>query len=196
MKKTGILALLFAALLMVTACGEKASAAGEIQRQYGLIDTAQMEAEVTFRNGSDERCFTMQCDYTPDKAQVTVTAPETVAGVTATLTGEELTLNYDGESLSVGDMGALSPLASLPQLLRTIASGYVLEECQETLEDTSCCRLVLDTTMGGEAVQCSVWIDEATLLPRYGEFSVDGETITSVKMLAFSCTLQEDKAEE
>lgn len=196
MKKLGIMALLLAVLLMVTGCGEKGSAAAEIQRQYGLIDTAQMEAEVTFRNGSDERCFTLQCDYTPDKAQVTVTAPETVAGVTATVTGEDLTLNYDGESLSVGDMGALSPLASLPQLLRAIASGYVLEEGQETLEDTSCCRLVLDTTIGGEAVTCSVWIDEETLLPRYGEFSVDGETITSVKMLAFSCTLREDKAEE
>lgn len=195
MKRYGIIALL-CALLMLTGCGETSSAAEEIRRQYGLIDTVQMEAEVTFHMSGEERCFTLQCDYTQDGANVTVTAPETVAGVTATLTGEDLTLTYDGESLSVGEIGGVNPISALPQMLRIIADGYLLEESGEKIEDIDCCRLLLDTTMGGEEVQCAVWIDEATYLPRYGEFSVNGETKVSVKMLAFSCTLREDTTEE
>ena len=196
MKKLAITALCLL-LLLLTACGkEDASPAAEIQRQYSLIATAQMEAELTYHSGGEERCFTLQCDYTPEKSEVTVTAPETVAGVSATVTGEELTLHYEGESASVGDKSGLSPLAALPQMLRAVGTGYLLEEGSETLGETPCCRLVVDTTMGGEQVTCSVWIDEETLLPRYCEFSSDGETIMSVKMLAFSCTLQEENAEE
>ena len=196
MKKLVITALCLL-LLLLTACGkEDTSSAAEIQRQYSLIATAQMEAELTYHSGGEERCFTLQCDYTPEKSEVTVTAPETVAGVSATVTGEELTLHYEGESASVGDKSGLSPLAALPQMLHAVGTGYLLEEGSETLGDIPCCRLKVDTTMGGEGVQCSVWIDEATLLPRYCEFSNHGETVMSMNLLAFSCTLQEENAEE
>ena len=64
MKKLAITALCL--LLLLTACGkEDASSAAEIQRQYSLIATAQMEAELTYHSGGEERCFTLQCDYTP-----------------------------------------------------------------------------------------------------------------------------------
>ena len=85
MKKLAITALCLS-LLLLTACGkEDTSSAAEIQRQYSLIATAQMEAELTYHSGGEERCFTLQCDYTPEKSEVTVTAPETVAGVSATV---------------------------------------------------------------------------------------------------------------
>ena len=195
MKKRILLPLLCAALLL-SGCGEKTSNGAEIQRQYGLIATAAMEAEVTFHNRGEERSFTLLCDYTPEKSAVTVTAPETVAGITATVTGEELTLQYDGESFSVGDVGAVNPLSALPQLLRTLADGYLLEEGRESLEYIPCYRLVLDTDFGAEAAVCTVWIDEETLLPRYAEFAVDGETVLDVNMLAFSCALREETTEE
>ncbi len=195
MKKRILLPLLCAALLL-SGCGEKTSNGAEIQRQYGLIATAQMEAEVTFHNRGEERCFTLLCDYTPEKSTVTVTAPETVAGITATVTGEEMTLQYDGESFSVGDVGAVNPVAALPQLLRALAEGYLLEEGRESIEYIPCYRLVLDTDFGAAAAVCTVWIDQETLLPRYAEFAVDGETVLDVNMLSFSCTLQEETTEE
>lgn len=187
---------LLCVVLLLTGCGAGSSNGEEIQRQYGLIATAQMEAKVTFHNRGEERCFTLLCDYTPQTSTVTVTAPETVAGITATLTGEDLTLQYDGESFSVGDVGAVNPISALPQLLRALSDGYLLEEGRESLEYIPCYRLVLDTDFGGEAAVCTVWIDEETLLPRYAEFAVDGETIIDVNMLAFSCTLREETTEE
>lgn len=195
MKKRRVAAIL-SLVLLLTGCGATSSNGEEIRRQYGLIATAQMEAEITFHNRGEERSFTLLCDYTPQESTVTVTAPETVAGITATLTGEDLTLRYDGESFSVGDVGAVNPISALPQLLRTIACGYLMEEGRESIEYIPCYRLVLDTDFGGTAAVCTVWIDEETLLPRYAEFAVDGETVLDVNMLAFSCTLQEEHTEE
>ena len=193
MKKRILVPLLCAALLL-TGCGESTSDAAEIQRQYGLIATAVMEAEVTFHNRGEERCFTLLCDYTPRESTVTVTAPETVAGISAVVTGEEMSLQYGGESFSVGDVGPVNPIAALPQLLRALGGGYLLEQGRESLEYIPCYRLVLDTDFG--AAVCTVWIDEETLLPRYAEFAVDGETVLDVNMLSFSCTLQEEATKE
>ena len=195
MKQRILLPLLCVGLLL-SGCGQKHSNAAEIQRQYGLIATAQMEAEIVFHNGGEDRIFTIQCDYTPAESAMVVTGPETVAGVCATLTGEELTLTYDGESLSVGEMAGVNPLSALPQLLHILADGYLVEEGRQTLEYVPCYRLVLDRSIGGETVVATVWIDEETLLPRYAEFAVNGATNVSINMLSFSCTLQEGTTEE
>ena len=44
---------------------------------------------------------------------------------------------------------------------------------------------------GDTALTCTAWVDAETLLPRYAEFSSDGAVVVSVKLLAFSCTLNE-----
>ena len=85
----------------------------------------------------------------------------------------------------------MGPVNSLPFLLHTIGGAYLLEEGRETLEDTDCYRLTLDTTAAGTAVTCTAWVDAETLLPRYAEFSADGTVLVSVKLLSFSCTLNE-----
>ena len=187
-----IVVLLLCLLLpLCGGCGKKSSAAADIQEQYSRIAAAQMEAEVIFHMPQEDRTFTLQCDFAPQKSTVTVTAPETVKGVTATIGEDGVAVIYDGAVLSAGRSEDVGPVNSLPFLLHTIGSGYLLEESRETLEDVRCRRLVLDTAVGDTALQCAAWIDEETLLPRYAEFSVDGAVLVSVKMLAFSCTLHE-----
>ena len=186
-----MIALTLCLLLPLCGCGGKSSAAADLQAQYSRIASAEMEAEVTFHTQQENRSYTLQCSYTPETAAVTVTAPETVRGVTATVSEGGLAIAYDGAVLSAGQAADFGPINSLPCLLRTVGSGYLLEESRETLEDVRCRRLVLDTAVGDTALQCAAWIDEETLLPRYAEFSVDGAVLVSVKMLAFSCTLHE-----
>ena len=94
MKRIVILPLCL--LLLCGGCGKKSSTAANIQEQYSRVATAQMEAEVTFHTPQEDRSFTLQCTFTPEESTVTVTAPETVKGVTATVSGEELTIAYDG----------------------------------------------------------------------------------------------------
>lgn len=189
MKKSILLPLCL--LLFVSGCGSRGSAAGDIQAQYSRIATAQMEAEVTLHDAQEERCFTLQCTFTPERSTVTVTAPDTVKGITAAVTGEALTIEYDGTVLSAGEPGQFGPVNCLPLLLHTIGSGYLLEESRETLGDTPCYRLALDTSVGGTPLVCTVWLDQETLLPLYGEFSADGAAVVSARLLAFSCTLND-----
>ena len=186
-----ILILPLCLLLLCGGCGKKSGAAADIQAQYGRIGTAQMEAEVTFHTPQENRSFTLQCAFTPESSTVTVTAPETVAGVSATVSGDELTIAYDGAVLSAGSVGRFGPVNALPLLLRSIGSGYLLEESRETLENTACYRLTLDTTAGDTPLTCTAWLDAETLLPRYAEFAADGTVVVSAKLLAFSCTLNE-----
>lgn len=187
-----IIALLLPCLLLLGGCGGKRGAAADIQAQYSRVAAAQMEAEVVFHTQQEDRSFTLQCAFAPERSTVTVTAPETVAGVTAVVSGEELSIAYDGAVLSAGKTGNIGPVNSLPWLLRAIANGYLLEEGRETLEGVDCYRLALDTEgASGVPVTCTAWIDVETLLPRYAEFSVNGVVVVSAKLLAFSCTLNE-----
>ena len=188
-----LVALLLCLLLpLCGGCGRRSSAAADIQEQYSRIAAAQMEADVIFHTAQEDRSFTLQCAYTPQQSTVTVTAPETVCGVTATVSAEELTIAYDGAVLSAGKGGGFGPVNSLPCLLRAVGSGYLTEEGRETLEGVDCRRLTLDTAVGDAPLVCTVWIDAQTLLPRYAEFASGGEVIVSARMLAFSCTLNEE----
>ena len=186
-----ILILPLCLLLLCGGCGKKSGAAADIQAQYGRIDTAQMEAEVTFHTTQEDRAFTLQCAFTPESSTVTVTAPETVKGITATVSGDELTIAYDGAVLSAGSAGTLGPVNALPWLLRAIGSGYLLEEGRESLDGTDCYRLTLDVGTAAAPLKCTAWLDAETLLPRYAEFAADGAVVVSAKLLAFSCTLNE-----
>ncbi len=178
-------------LLLCGGCGRKTEQAADIQEQYARVNTAQMEAEVTFHTAQEARSFTLRCDYTPEESTVTVTAPETVAGITATVSGEGLTIGYDGAVLSAGSGGVPGPVNALPYLLRALGSGYLLEQGRETLEDTDCWRLTLDAALGDTPLTCTAWLEAETLLPRYAEIAMDGTVAVSVRLLAFSCTLNE-----
>lgn len=190
MKRIVILPLCL--LLLCGGCGKKSGAAANIQEQYSRIAAAQVAAEVTFHTPQEDRSFTLQCAFTPEESTVTVIEPDTVSGVTATVSGEELTIAYDGAVLSAGSVGRFGPVNALPCLLRAIGSGYLLEEGRETLEDADCYRLTLDATAGDTPLKCTVWLDMETLLPHYAEFAADDAVVVSAKLLAFSCTLNED----
>lgn len=190
MKRT--ITLLLSLTLLLGGCGEKESAAADIQAQYGSIATAELEAEVTFHMAQEDRSFTLQCAYTPQESTITVTAPETVKGISATVTAEGLSIAYQGAVLSAGKVGDIGPVNALPCLLRAVAEGYLVEEGRETVAGVDCRRLTLDTMAGETAVTCTAWLDAETLLPRYAELSCDGAVLVSITPLAFSCTL--DKA--
>ena len=79
--------------------------------------------------------------------------------------------------------------------LRTLAEGYLKEQGTEPLEDTPCLRLTLETTgQSGAAVLCSVWLDESSLIPRYAEFSQNGNVVLTVRMISFACTTGDTEA--
>ena len=191
MKK--LFALLLPLSLLLTACGETAQTAENIQTQYSQLATADLAAKVTCHLNGETRSYELTCTVTKDGSSTTVTAPEELAGITATVTPDGLTVTYDGTALSAGDLYDVCPANCLPYLLNAIADGYLLEQGTEELNGVSCYRMALDTTAkSGEKVLCTVWIDQNTLIPRYAEFAQDDTVILTVELTAFECTVTEE----
>ena len=91
-------------LLCLLLCGCGGTETGNaVQEQYRTVRTAQMEAEVTSHTSADSRTFTLQCRYDAAGDSVTtVTAPGELAGLTAIVSGEDMTISCDGLQLPAG----------------------------------------------------------------------------------------------
>ena len=190
--KKSILPLLLCAVLLC-GCGEKPLA---VQEQYRTVLPGDMEAEVVSHTASDDRAFTLTCRYDrAGQSVTTVTSPSELKGLTAVLVDGELSLKSNGQLLPAGDSTDVCPANCLPYLLEALAEGYLKEQGTEPLEDTPCLRLTLETTgQSGAAVLCSVWLDESSLIPRYAEFSQNGNVVLTVRMISFACTTGDTEA--
>ena len=186
-------ALLFAPMLMLllTACGggEEKDPVAVLQQQYAAVAEATMEADVTCHYEGEERTYTLLCAYTPEKSTITVLAPDNLAGISATLEGEELTLSYDDISLDAGSYSAaaISPVAALPKLMTAASAGYLTEQSEETVGERPCLRLAFDLSEE-EGALYTTWFDQETLLPLQSEISVDGAVVFEVAWSRFEVT--------
>ena len=186
-------ALLFAPMLMLllTACGggKEKDPGTVLQQQYAAVAEATMEADVTCHYEGEERTYTLLCAYTPEKSTITVMAPDNLAGISATLEGEELTLSYDDISLDAGSYSAaaISPVAALPKLMAAASAGYLTEQSEETVGERSCLRLAFDLSEE-EGTRYTTWFDQETLLPLQSEISVDGAVVFEVAWSRFEVT--------
>lgn len=186
MKKTIMPLLVCAVLLCGCGGGEKTLA---VQEQYRTVRTADMEAEVVSHTATDDRRFVLTCQYdTEGQSITTVKEPQELKGLTAVLVDGQLSLKSNGQLLPAGAATDICPANCLPYLLDALSGGYLTEQNEETLEGTPCLRLSLDTVApSGAPVQCAVWLDKATLIPLYGEFSQNGQVVLTAKMLSFTC---------
>lgn len=184
MRKTWMLLL---CLLLLSGCGkEKQSAA--LQSQYAAMTGAELAAEIAVHLPDEIRQYQVNCSYSArGDSHIVITAPDTLAGIEADVSGDDLTLTYEDLTLSAGTLEEISPANCLPWMLRAAASGYVLEEGNETIVGRDCLRVAFDTTGGnGEKVVCTTWFDRETLAPVYSEFSLNGELRMTVKVISFT----------
>lgn len=109
-------------------------------------------------------------------AVLTLSAPETVAGLTARLTGEENLLEYDGVAVETGplDDNGLTPVSSVPALLEAVRSGYITACALE--EEGTLLRVDCGDPAGspGTGTETALWFDASTHALVRGEISVDG----------------------
>ncbi len=117
-------------LLLLTGCGaERASAQTAVSFRTSLNEAAgcSFQAEVTADYGDHIREYTLECSCTPAETGFTVVAPEQIAGITATVTGEDAAVSYEGTILAVEEFSTrrISPMAAPCILERAWREGYV-----------------------------------------------------------------------
>ena len=166
--------------LLATACGntETTTTPDDAREAYRTMAGCTMEAVVSCRqeDGLDWEAR-LRCDYVPDRTiTVEVLEPESIAGIRATVSETDWTLEYEDLCLNAGTISAeeISPALCLPRLMNALREGWLLEENEETWQEIPCLRLSM------------VWLSQEAGTPVRGEVAVDGETILTAEFTSFA----------
>ena len=170
--------------------GEKTADAAALRAPYMNMTGCTMEAAVTWSEGEQLWETEVLCEYVPGgETTVEVLSPETIAGVRAVITGEELSLEYEDLCLGAGTLSAqeVSPMACLPRLMSALRDGWLLEENTEEWNEIPCLRLTVDQSGPQDGkILSTLWLNTADGTPVRGEIAVEDEIILTADFTDFS----------
>ena len=195
MEETAVRKLLLCALMMtlLTGCGHAAVSEAEelaliIRGEYLAMDSCAIRAAITADYGQRVYQYEMAAAVNGAETVLTLSAPDTVAGLTARVTGEDSRLEFDGVSVETGplDGDGLTPVSALPALLEAARSGYITACALE--EDGVLLRVDCGSPSAppGSGTETVLWFDAATHALVKGEISVDGFRAILCEFLEFT----------
>ncbi len=167
--------------LLLAGCGQGRGNEGEelaltIRGEYLAMDGCAARAAVTADYGQRVYRYEMAVAVSGGETLLTLSAPETVAGLTARMSGGENLLEFDGISVETGplDENGLTPVSAVPALLEAARSGYITACALE--EDGAVLRVDCGDPAGspGTGAETALWFDAATHALTRGEISTDG----------------------
>ncbi len=179
--------------LLLAGCGltevsEAEELALAIRGEFLELAACSADLEITADYGQRVYEFEMAAQAQGEDVSLTLTAPETVAGLTARWAGEEGTLEYDGVSVETGSMdpSGLNPLSAFPVLLEAARSGYITACAME--EEGTVLRVDCGDPEGtpGSGRETTIWFDSDTHVPLEGEIRVDGFRVIACRFLEFA----------
>lgn len=127
-----------------------------------------------------------------DGLSLVITAPEEVAGITATIAQGQTFLTFDGVQLETGPLNetGLSPLDALPAFLTAMESGYIAETGTELLGEAEALRLCCrePERAPGQGLETLLWFDKTNQTLLQGELRQDGATVIRCTFSEFLLT--------
>ena len=185
MKQLCALVALLALLLTGCAAGQPDTRTEDLQQKYAALSGCDAGVLVAVVRDGETRQYMLDIAKDGDKTRVTVLEPEALAGVSAVVSGDTLSLEFDGMALDAGSMDErISAVNAADVVLRAAASGYVTERNRERYEDTDALRLCFETEQGGERLYVTAWFD-ADDAPLYAEIERDGEVLAYLEFTDF-----------
>ena len=140
-------------------------------------------AAVTADYGDYLHTFVMLCTADPSGAvQFTVTAPESISGITGAVNGEGGKLTFDEEVLLFSPLadGQLAPVTAPWVIVKALRSGYLVS-CGETGQGSI---LTVDDSYAEDALRLEIRLDDRDL-PVSAEIYWQGRRILSVRIEHF-----------
>ena len=185
MRKKGRL-LLAALALLLAGCGEKTQKSAEdLQARYAQMQGYEAIVETAVPREDETLHCTLSLEKSGDSVRAAVIEPKELTGIAATLTGDALTLEYDGMAL---DAGTLSPRVSalncVPLVLDGFSRAYLDSVGSETLDGKDTLRADFSMTLGDETLGGTVWFTDGGA-PVYLEASEDGKIIAAAEFTNF-----------
>ena len=173
-------------LCFLTGCS---GAAKEIERGMALrskllkAKSCTFDAEITADYGDKLYQFSMACQGDAQgNMTFTVTAPETIAGITGRIAQGEGRLTFDDAALQFDLMadGQVTPVSAPWILLKTLRGGCLTAAGLE--EDLL--RLTMDDSYAEDALRMEIWLNGDDL-PVRGEIYYGGRRILSLDVKNF-----------
>ena len=179
MRKRIITLVLLCLVLTLTACGksrgenEAKAFAERLNKLDSLSFTASVRAEYEHKTAR----FVLSYEENADGGRVTVQAPELIRGVSAHVSPGSSTLEYDSVVLDTGSLDSfgLSPLSSLPAMLRAVRTGHIDSVWEEDGK-----RVALFEP--DDALRCTVWCGKADMRPLRAELITDGRVTVYIEL--------------
>lgn len=180
MKRAIALLLTIALCLAAAAC--RISDRGAERLSQSIRDKIKNAASVTLsvdvRADYVDRVYDFSFSFTGggESGEITITAPESIAGLKARLSKSGARLEYDGAFLDTGPLtwDGLSPADAVPLLLDQWREGYISNTSYEKWDDVD--TFVISTEVSDSITQ-RTWFDRDSLLPLRSELSENGRLV-------------------
>ena len=194
MRKGMICVLMISLLLSACAAAEGETAddlALKLRGEYLAAERCSGTACVTADYGQRVYQYELEFQSNEEETLLTLTAPETVAGLTARLSWKEgSVLEYDGAVIETGPLNqdGLTPVSSIPSMLRTVREGY-LDACvlEESEEGTTLRLTPRDPEQDpGKGTETVLWFDPNMFQLLRGEIWQDGFCVIQCEFSTFS----------
>lgn len=125
--------------------------------------------------------MTWQGDVSQGETTLTITQPDTIAGLTVTAKEGEAVLQYDGIALETGALysDGPNPIEAIPYLIETMRSVFIAECGYELVGEEMQLRVVYRdvSTASGTGEEVTLWFSQEEGLLRKGELAIDGFTV-------------------
>lgn len=168
---------LFICVLLLSACGKSRgeSEFRTFSEHLNVLDSLSFNAQVRAEYEHKTARFALRYEEDGEGGRVTVLAPELIRGVSARVKPGSSTLEYDSVVLDTGSLDSfgLSPLSSLPAMLRAMRLGHV----DSVWEEDGKTVVLLEPD---DALRCTVWFSKGDMRPMRAELITDGRVTVFV----------------
>ena len=179
------LALLLFIVVFLTGCNSQKDINKAMQLRQSILKckTCSFDIEITADYTDKLYTFRMSCktDAT-GKLDFTVTAPESVAGISGTIDGEEGALQFDDQILTFDLLtdGLVTPISAPWLLVRTLRGGYI----SSGGKDGDLFKIQIDDSYEDNPLRLDVWLDNNNY-PVFADSLWDGCRVVSVTVENF-----------
>jgi hypothetical protein len=179
-------------LLLLCACGaEQTSAQTPVLFRTSLLEagTCTFTAELRADYGETVREFTLDCTCDSEGGTLTVLAPDTASGITATVSGDQAQVSFGDTVLAVENFESrrISPLGAPWLLRRAWAEGYISSVGMDGSWE------LVEYALGYGSEQLTITTAFSQGLPVYAEISDGKNTLISCEITALELSKKEDE---
>ena len=179
-----LVSVLMITLLLLPGCGEREkrleSGFETFRETLTVAESLTAKVELTVSSGATAANYTMAVAYDGRRTEMTLLAPEILAGITAAAELGQTSIAWENVRLGAGPLDAdgLTPVSAVPAMLEAMQSGYV--ELLWWEEEYIAARLHI-----GETSVLTLWLEEKTLTPVSAEISSGGLAVLCCDITAW-----------